>query len=62
MVPPRPSPAPLCTVSPPQFHSVISPITGSSQGPNSVEPAAAIPATLRAVSITASCIPKQMPK
>ncbi len=35
---------------------------GLGQGPNSVEPAASIPAMWRAASMTAICMPKQMPK
>ncbi len=62
MVPPRLSPAVRVTTVSPRVHSVISPMTGSAQGPNSVEFAPSSPARLRAVSITASCMPKQMPK
>ena len=63
MVPPRS----LAVVAPLDarcrcIHSVISPTTGSAHGPNSVEPAPARPARLRAASITAICMPKQMPK
>ena len=46
----------------PRAHSVSSPTTGVSQGPNSVEDASGSPARLRAASITAICMPKQMPK
>jgi hypothetical protein len=46
----------------PRAHSVSKPTTGASHGPNSVEEASASPAWFRAASITAICIPKQMPK
>jgi hypothetical protein len=46
----------------PRIHSVSSPTTGSGQAPNSVELAPLMPARWRAASITAICMPKQMPK
>ena len=62
MVPPRSSSALRCWVWLPAVHSVIRPTRGISGSPNSLDPAPAIPARLRAVSRTAICIPKQMPR
>ncbi len=62
MVPPRSCPSIRVTRSLPLTHSVISPTTGSLAGPNSVDEAPLTPATFRTASITAICIPKQMPK
>src|SRR5262245_6163850 len=53
---------PALSSSLPRIHSVIRPTTGSSVGPNSVEPALAMPTRSRAAWITAICIPKQIPK
>ena len=62
MVPPR-SPAALRRSSAlPRSHSVIRPTTACSQGPNSVDEAPLRPTRFRAASITAICMPKQMPK
>jgi hypothetical protein len=62
MVPPR-SPLAVRRSRPlPLLHSVMSEITGSGVGPNSVEEAPLMPAMWRAASITAICMPKQMPK
>ena len=46
----------------PFIHSVIRPTTGSGVAPNSVELASSMPQRFRAASITAICMPKQMPK
>ena len=62
MVPPRSPLAARFSSSLPLSHSVIRPTTGSGVGPNSVELASAMPSRLRAASITAICMPKQMPK
>ena len=62
MVPPRSPPCWRSTRWLPWVHSVIRPTTGSSAGPNSVELALGKPARFRAASITAICMPKQMPK
>ena len=62
MVPPRSPPDSRRSSWLPRTHSVMSPITGSPQGPNSVLPASGSPARFRAASITAICMPKQMPK
>ena len=51
-----------CSTVFPRIHSVISPITGWAHGPNSVEPAPDRRARWRAASMTAICMPKQMPK
>src|SRR5580704_9385782 len=62
MVPPRSPVTPRFCSSLPFIHSVISPTIGSLVVPNSVEFAASMPHRLRAASITAICMPKQMPK
>ncbi len=62
MVPPRSPPASRRSISLPRAHSVSRPTTGSSHGPNSVDEASGRPARWRAASITAICMPKQMPK
>src|SRR6266568_4018102 len=62
MVPPRSPAFDRVSSSLPRSHSVIKPTSGSGVGPNSVELACSMPTRLRAASITAICIPKQMPK
>src|SRR6266704_3364008 len=62
MVPPRSPAFDRFSSSLPRSHSVIRPTSGSGLGPNSVEFAASMPTRLRAASITAICMPKQMPK
>ena len=59
---PRSSAELRCWVSLPTVHSVIRPTSGISASPNSLEPAPVNPARLRAVSRTAICMPKQIPK
>ena len=61
-MPPRSPSASRRSSSLPRIHSVIRPTTGSSVGPNSVELASGRPASERQASITAICMPKQMPK
>ena len=46
----------------PAMRTVSRPTTGSGVGPNSVEDASFMPARLRAASMHAICMPKQMPK
>ncbi|CSI90493.1 Uncharacterised protein [Vibrio cholerae] len=64
MVPPRSDFSLRSSTLPsPSTHSVIKPTTGYLVFLlNSVECAPSIPATLRAYSMSATCIPKQMPR
>src|SRR6185295_16823141 len=62
MVPPRSPLFDRVSSSLPRSHSVIRPTSGSLVGPNSVEFASSMPTRLRAASMTAICMPKQMPK
>ena len=62
MVPPRSPTAARRSSSLPRSHSVSRPTTGSAVSPNSVELASGSPASDRAASITAICMPKQIPR
>jgi hypothetical protein len=62
MVPPRSPDALRFSSMLPFSHSVIRPTTGSEVSPNSVDDAFSMPASERAASMQAICMPKQMPK
>ena len=62
MVPPRSPPKPRFCSSLPFIHSVIRPTTGSRVARIRSSSPASMPQRFRAASITAICMPKQMPK